>query len=81
MADNLKKQMNSAKSPNHKEVSQINEAMQAMMNSEIERLKKEHREQTKTYEKKLQESSSKLNEMVTNVENHKTNFERTEQEK
>lgn len=53
MADNIKKQLNPAKSPNHKEVSQINEAMQAMMNSEIERIKKEHREAAKVYEKKL----------------------------
>jgi hypothetical protein len=57
MADNIKKQLNPAKSPNHKEVSQINEAMQAMMNSEIERIKKEQREAAKVYEKKLQESS------------------------
>ena len=81
MADNLKKQVSSAKSPNHKEVSQINEAMQAMMNSEIERIKKEQREATKQYEKKLHDSSVKMNDMETNVENFKTDLDRTEQEK
>ena len=78
MADNIKKQLNPAKSPNHKEVSQINEAMQAMMNSEIERIKKEQREAAKVYEKKLQESSVQINGMVTSVENYKTDLERTD---
>lgn len=81
MADNIKKQLNPAKSPNHKEVSQINEAMQAMMNSEIERIKKEQREAAKVYEKKLLESNVKINGMLTSVENYKTDLERTDQEK
>jgi len=78
MADNTKKQLNPAKSPNHKEVSQINEAMQAMMNSEIERIKKEQREAAKVYEKKLLESNVKINGMLTSVENYKTDLERTD---
>ena len=78
MADNIKKQLNPAKSPNHKEVSQINEAMQAMMNSEIERIKKEQREAAKVYEKKLLESNVKINGMLTSVENYKTDLERTD---
>jgi seryl-tRNA(Sec) selenium transferase len=80
MADNLKNKLNPLTSPVHKEVSQINDAMQAMLNSEIDRIKKEARESAKVYERKLQEKTVKINDLETNVENFKTDLQRSESE-
>jgi hypothetical protein len=39
----------------------VSEAMQAMMNNEIERVKKEQKENAKQYERKLQDNHTKIN--------------------
>jgi chromosome segregation ATPase len=80
MADNLKNKLNPLTSPVHKEVSQINDAMQAMLSSEVDRIKKEAREAAKGYERKLQEKSTKINDLQTDVENLKTDLKRTQGE-
>lgn len=50
--------------------------MQAMMNSEIEKVKKEQKESKREYELKLQANVVKINHLQTSAENYKTDLER-----
>jgi len=44
---------------------QVNDALQSMINSEIERMKKEQKDAKRDFERKLQESKSKVNDLET----------------